>query len=114
MTLEEARTRFPPIWTIYDHPSDEPDSFVIRRWWGDVPEPDCALAGTLELARMYAQREGGSVCLKRHAEDDPVIVESWGMSVAIAIILCIGAAVVTLIWKLPEIIAALKGNLFED
>jgi hypothetical protein len=77
MTLEEARERFPPIWTIYDHPRDFPNHFVVRRWFGECPEPDPALCDSLEAARILIGRSGGSLRLNRAPTDDPSIIESW-------------------------------------
>ena len=27
-----------PVWVMYDHPIDFPDSFVCRQWWLTIPE----------------------------------------------------------------------------
>jgi len=77
ISLEEARKRLPPIWTIYDNPRDYAGSIVIRKWWGEVPEPAVMIAVSIEAARGIAQCEGASICLGRDADDDPCIVESW-------------------------------------
>jgi len=66
------------IITIYDHPRDYPDKFVVRacyvkglaRSWGG-----CLLADTLEEAR--AMIPAGMSCFPRSPGDDPVIVECW-------------------------------------
>jgi hypothetical protein len=42
------------IWTIYDHPKDYPEHFVVRRWkieTGQAVAGECKLADTLEEAR---------------------------------------------------------------
>lgn len=75
--LSEARTKFPPIWTVYDHPRDHPKHWVVRVWWGEVPEPTGKLCETLLQARRLIVSEGGSVKLAREAGDDPKIAESW-------------------------------------
>ena len=68
------------MWVIYDHPKDYPETFVVR---------ECVVSaggrvahslfhtefGTLEMARESVRQ--GRVCITRHPEDDPVIVESW-------------------------------------
>jgi hypothetical protein len=51
MDLEEARKRLPPMWTVYEHPADQPDKFVVRVWYGEVPEPQCTTHDTLDEAR---------------------------------------------------------------
>ena len=67
------------LWTIYDHPTDMPDGFVVRRWQitkgGAVPDPEARLAMTLEEARTLIPP--GLYRLERVAEDDPKIVETW-------------------------------------
>jgi hypothetical protein len=63
------------IFVIYDHPRDYPGHFVVRRWLGDRPTEDFAIALTLAEARAEVPR--GRVRLARSAADDPVIVETW-------------------------------------
>lgn len=69
------------LWVIYDHPSDYPGHFVVRRWEvvGGVPVPlpesQCGLAESLENARGFVP--GGAVNLGRSDGDDSVIVEVW-------------------------------------
>ena len=75
--LARAREQFAPIWTIYDHPLDQPEHFVVRVWWGILPDPAGYLFATLDAAREWIEQEGGSVKLMRNAGDDRVIVESW-------------------------------------
>ncbi|AWY06100.1 hypothetical protein SEA_FIREMAN_91 [Microbacterium phage Fireman] len=81
ISLTEAATGGVGIWayTIYDHPADYPDQFVIRAWFvenGAVTayEP-VALADTLEDARALIPQ--GRERVPRTQADDPVIVESW-------------------------------------
>lgn len=67
-------------WTIYDHPKDYPDNFVVRRWrLGDggepVPDQECHLADSLEEARKYIPL--GLVRMEPSPGEDPVIVETW-------------------------------------
>ncbi len=69
------------ILTIYDHPRDYPDDFVVRRWVGrglNEPVPDrdpYARVETLEEARALVPKDYSHT--PRVAEDDPKIVESW-------------------------------------
>lgn len=69
-------------WTIFDHPSDYPQHFVVRRFAigkGEVtPTADVFLADSLDAARAgLLCRHRGLTCFSRWAEDDPVIVEMW-------------------------------------
>ncbi len=75
--LEEARKRYPPIWTIYDHPRDFPGAIVVRCWFGEVPHPDVFLTQRLDAARQYCLEQGAGFCLLRNEGDDPFILESW-------------------------------------
>lgn len=67
------------IWTVYDHPRDQPDAFVARRW--DIQcgvtyaTSDMFVAPTLNEIR--ALLPPGLVRMTRDVTDDPVIVESW-------------------------------------
>lgn len=68
---------FPPMWTLYDHPQDYPNHFVVRTSWGPWHERRALLADTLELARLAVSMEGGEYRLVRDPLDDPKILESW-------------------------------------
>jgi hypothetical protein len=70
------------IYTVYDHPTDYPDEYVVRTWnTGDethpVPDTELFLRDKnlekirLELASM------GLTCLEKDGDDDEKIVESW-------------------------------------
>ena len=67
------------IWTVYDHPRDQPDVFVARRF--EIghehagPTGDVLTAPTLEELRE--KLPAGLVCITRQDGDDPAIVESW-------------------------------------
>ena len=67
------------LYTIYDHPSDYPQYYVVRRWYVFAgfayPSPCLTLAETLEGAREALP--GGLVNLGRDGEHDPVILEVW-------------------------------------
>lgn len=67
-------------WTIYRHPLDFPDHFVVRMWY--VPEPGrvalylfSCLCDSLDEARD--QIPVGALCFPREIGDDIVIVETW-------------------------------------
>ncbi len=65
------------MWTIYEHPLDYPEHFVVREWiCCDPPLAGPArLAETLEAARLlvppHLYRQ------PRNPDDDPFIVETW-------------------------------------
>lgn len=63
------------VWTIYDHPSDFPDSFVARAFTTG-PTNEIILATDLEQLREAFDR-AGLVCMARNPNDDPKIVETW-------------------------------------
>jgi hypothetical protein len=77
------------LWTVYDHPSDLPDWFVVRRQWiWSMVWPDGRRRGArafeaeascfhdLERARLWLAHRG-LTCLTRSPGDDPVILETW-------------------------------------
>lgn len=67
------------VWVIYDHPSDHPDSFVLRPQFtargGVQVSPLAWTADSIEALR--AALPPGLVRMNRHPDDDPVIVEVW-------------------------------------
>jgi len=77
LTLEEARKVFPPMWTIYDRPTDFPESYVVRLWWGVTPEPDAHSFPTLAEAREHVAIHGGCFYIPRAPSDDPAVLETW-------------------------------------
>jgi hypothetical protein len=78
MKKSEAR-EFLHIWTVYDHPTDQPDCYVARLWIigdGQIKSSnDMFTADTLdELRRLLPP---GLNRLDRFDQDDPKIVEVW-------------------------------------
>lgn len=65
------------MWVIYDHPSDAPKKFVVRVWYGLVPEMESTHHDTLEDARESIWTRGGCMGFARDHNDDPTIIESW-------------------------------------
>jgi hypothetical protein len=67
------------MYTIYDHPRDYPEKFVVRRCvvmaTGEIEHLDGYACDTLEQARALVPP--GLFCQPRQTEDDPVIVETW-------------------------------------
>jgi hypothetical protein len=68
------------FWTIYDHPTDYPENFVVRRSVvegpsGLKPDKEVKLASTLEEARELIPP--GYHRFDRDPTDPPVIVECW-------------------------------------
>ncbi len=70
-----------PMWVIYDHPSDYPDSYVAREHLveetGSRPTENVVMSNSLELLRTMMLTQLRLTCLDRHPEDDPKIVETW-------------------------------------
>lgn len=68
------------LWTVYDHPLDYPDHYVVRPFMvvdGTVTPGDSSyLYRDLDLAREWLHRMG-LFRLERSPEDDPTIVETW-------------------------------------
>lgn len=62
-------------WTIYDHPSDFPNTYVARRFVNAKPSTSI-IEGDLEDIRVVLQ-EMGLICFQRSPSDDPKIVETW-------------------------------------
>jgi hypothetical protein len=66
------------LFTVYDHPRDHPNSFVVRRYIvnnGESIPDEIRLADTLIGARDLLPP--GVYNLGREPADDPVIVETW-------------------------------------
>lgn len=70
-------------WTVFDHPSDFPNSFVARRWIaksdGTVEQTDSVLiCPNLDALRWaLAANYPHLVPVPRMMRDDPKIVEVW-------------------------------------
>jgi hypothetical protein len=65
-------------YSIYDHPDDYPDGFVVREWLvtaGDVQAGTASTAASLEEARKLIP--AGAERTDRAPSDDPKIVETW-------------------------------------
>lgn len=67
------------LYVIYDHPSDYPDCFVIRRWELDEPKEIVAFTNKIEVARQLLKDTVGAglVNLGKYNTDDPAIAEVW-------------------------------------
>ncbi len=65
-----------PIWTVYDHPTDFPDSYVARLFGTDKPTEWVVVRTDVEAIRDCMQRLG-LVKLMRNESDDPKIMETW-------------------------------------
>jgi hypothetical protein len=67
------------IWTVYEHPRDYPQGYVMRRWSvtddGPVMTPQVVYTATLEDMRRYVPM--GLIRLPRQPGDDPCILETW-------------------------------------
>lgn len=68
--------KLPPMWVVYDHPSDHPNSFIARLWRNGTPTLATITNADVDDIRSRLRREG-LVCLARDGDDDPVIMEVW-------------------------------------
>jgi len=67
------------LWTIYDSPHDFPGKFIARKYrieHGTV-NPTMQIFTSDSLNSVRDLIPGGLVRLRREADDDLVIVESW-------------------------------------
>jgi hypothetical protein len=70
------------IYVIYDHPSDYPDNFVVRRWTIQpgtfFPTDELWRHDSIEAARSQARRfSQHDSRIGRLQKDDPTIIETW-------------------------------------
>ena len=88
MTPEEAIPERRPMpegafmvhWTIYDHPKDYPDGYVLRAQFimkDNSVRPDAIAWYADHPDKLRAIVPRDKVCLMRMPEDDPVILETW-------------------------------------
>lgn len=67
------------VYAVYSHPKDYPNGYVVRRFEisGALAEAtqEASYAPTLEALRELIPP--GLMCLPRHVDDDPTIVETW-------------------------------------
>lgn len=68
------------LWVIYDHPVDEPEAFVARRWvildGGAAATRETMTEPDVATLRKYFRMEGLSR-IARLPNDDPKIMEVW-------------------------------------
>lgn len=67
------------MWTIFEHPLDYPEHFVVRRFTvtrrGPVPDPYCTVVNNLIEARLCVPPD--CTLFARDPRDHPSIVETW-------------------------------------
>ena len=76
LVAERDTDRGMVTWTIYDHPSDFPDTFVARRFEGGTATPIYLTCRSVDALRSIFDI-AGYFHVPRHADDDPVITETW-------------------------------------
>ena len=69
------------MFTVYDHPLDYPDYYVVRGWtvekgWVVRHEKLAMMSLDLESIRIALARQG-LTCVPRSRGDDPAIIETW-------------------------------------
>lgn len=74
-TVWNRNVKVPALFVIFDKPTDFPNHFVVRLFYGSAGTPYCALAKSLSEARACIP--AGLVCFKRSVKDAPCVVESW-------------------------------------
>jgi hypothetical protein len=68
-----------PIWVIYDHPKDQPEFFIARKWLigrGQMIATGDTRIG-LTLSEVRRKLPIGLARIDRNADDDSKIVECW-------------------------------------
>ena len=68
------------MWTIYAHPLDYPDGFVVRKWLvegGRDPRDAGVLGRVGSLDDARALIPGGLTFMPAGEGDDPCVVETW-------------------------------------
>ena len=74
-----SNTEHIAIWTIYDHPKDDPDFFVARLFMGFKATDTTLSSIDLQDLRetLQAMHDYKMTCIPRAPSDPAVIVESW-------------------------------------
>ncbi len=66
------------VWTIYDHPLDFPDGYVVRPHSSKHARPLNLVFAHAQLAVVRAALQHlGLTCLPRDASDPPAVLETW-------------------------------------
>ena len=69
------------LWTVYDHPSDFPDTYVAREFLvtaaGLQPTASTIQNDDLAVLRTTLLADFGLCQTARAADDDPKIIETW-------------------------------------
>ncbi len=64
------------FFVVYFNPRDYPGLYVVRRHQGLTPTSEVWSFSKLKDARRNCASRG-LVCLARHHDDDPTVVETW-------------------------------------
>lgn len=70
------------IYTVYDHPLDYPDSYVVRKWnvvdGNTIPDLKVLIVSKdINIIRGMLVGEMGLTLMPRMPEDDPKILETY-------------------------------------
>lgn len=63
-------------WAVYDHPTDQPDYYVARRFDGLQPTENTLMSRDYAVIERELMRRGRTR-IPRHPDDDPKIMEVW-------------------------------------
>ena len=70
-----------PMWTVYDHPTDYPGTYVARLWYllprGEATDEVLTAATLPGLRLLIAKRTPWLVPVPRFEDDDLKIIEVW-------------------------------------
>lgn len=70
------------LYAIYDHPTDHPNHWVVRRWeyhhGHDQPDAEPILCSSIEEARQHIQKLCPDAQLFNSNHPDPHLAEVWG------------------------------------
>lgn len=70
------------IWTLYDHPKDYPQGYVVRQWVvtakGEQPTATIIQSDAVDKIEAFmAECYPGLTWIPRSENDDPVIMGTW-------------------------------------
>lgn len=67
------------MWIVYDHPSDFPDQYVVRRWevWPGLTKPTDEAFAAEDLGVVRAAIPPDAERITGRDPHDPCILETW-------------------------------------
>lgn len=74
--MKPQNSGLPPIWVVYDHPSDFPNNYVARCFIGEEDTGNIMVCPSLERLQNELMRMGLTKLMPMPG-DPPVIIETW-------------------------------------